>query len=198
MDSKSRAQFPCASNATPRNPAGLTEMDATHLLNLALVHLGSASPTAQSLMRIGVTLAQEVNKATDLPGRAKLDLVIHALRDLLATPAVSERLSPEQSTILRNVVDNVIPEMISLVVEASRGAFALKKPSVGCLASLFCRQVAAHGPAQVDQVAKTEKEPGGAMLMSVAKDTVELSLRDVAVSVQSKSEPSDAPTPNSA
>lgn len=187
------------------------------LVTLALAQLGNNSstivtPTAQSLMRIAVTLAQEANKATGLPGRAKLDLVIHALRDLLAVPAVAERLSPEMAATLRGVVDTVIPETISLVVEASRGAFALKKPSVGCLAGvavLFCRQVAAHGPAQVsqiatqvatvaDKVAKDEKEPDVATLTTAAKDTVALTLRDVAVSVQPKSEPSGAPNPDSA
>jgi phage baseplate assembly protein W len=155
-------------------------------------------------MRIAVTLAQEANKATGLPGRAKLDLVVHALRDLLATPVVAERLSPEVAATLRGLVDTVIPETISLVVEASRGAFSLKKPSIGCLAgvvALFCRQAAAHGPAQlsqiaaqVDQVAKAEKEPDVATFTTAAKDTVELTLRDV---VLSKTEPSDAPTPSS-
>jgi len=210
-------QNTCALNATQK-PVQRTEMDATHLLNMALAQLGAVAhgngvttvvtPTAQSLMRIAVTLAQEANKATGLPGRAKLDLVIHALRDLLATPVVAERLSPEAAASLHGLVDTVIPETISLVVEASRGAFALKKPSIGCLAgvvALFCRQAAAHGPAQLsqvatqiataaDQVAKDEKEPDVATLTTAAKDTIELTIRDV---VQSKSEPSDAPIPSS-
>jgi hypothetical protein len=209
MDSNSREQNPCARNAKSQNRIQQTEMDATTLLNSAVAHLGPAVPTAQSLMRIGVTLAQEVNRATDLPGRAKLDLVIHTLRDLLAVPAISDRLSPEMVGTLRNIVDTVIPETISLVVEASRGAFSLKKPSVGCLAgvaALLCRQLAAHGPAhvtqianqiaaQADQVAKDEKEPDVATSTTVAKDTIELTLRDV---VQSKAELTDAPNPDSA
>ena len=184
-------------------------MDPTLLLNMALAQLGADSPSAQSLMRIAVSLAQEANKATGLPGRAKLDLVVHALRDLLAVPVVAERLSSAEAASLRALVDTVIPETISLVVEASRGAFALKKPSIGCLAGVaafFCRQAAAHGPTQLsqiatqaakaaDQVAKDEKEPDVATLTTVAKDTIELTIRDV---VQSKSEPSDAPTPSSA
>ncbi len=130
-------------------------MDPTQLLNRALQHLGTDVPTAQNLIRIAVQLAQSINTATGLSGREKLDHVIRTLRELLAVPAVAERLTPAQRDQLLSVVNDVIPETISLVVEASRGAYQLKKPSVGCVAhwaALLCRAASVHGPAQFQAV----------------------------------------------
>jgi hypothetical protein len=132
------------------------EMEITALVAIAVKQLGVDVPTAQNLLRIGVTLAQEVNKASALPGRAKLDLVVHALRGLLEEPTVRARLSPEVAATLQGIVRDVIPETISLVVDASRGAFQLKKPSVGCvarIAALFCRHVAASSHGDVAKMA---------------------------------------------
>lgn len=131
-------------------------MDYSALVAFAIGQLGGDVPTAQNLMRIGVTLAQEVNKANGMSGRAKLDLVTRALRGLLQEPAVRSRLAPEVAAALDGIVKDVIPETISLVVDASRGAFQLKKPSVGCVAgvvALFCRQAAAHVPGDVGKMA---------------------------------------------
>lgn len=124
-------------------------MDYTALLSLATTQLGTDIPTAQNLMRIGVGLAQEVNKASALSGRAKLDLVTRALRGLLEEPVVRGRISSEMAATLDGIVRDVIPETISLVVDASRGAFQLKKPSIGCMVrilSILCRHVAASHP----------------------------------------------------
>jgi hypothetical protein len=107
-------------------------------------------------MRIGIALAQEVNKATALSGRAKLDLVVRVLRGLLAEPVIRGRLTPEVIATLEGVVQDVIPETISLVVDASRGAFQLKKPTVGCVArilALLFRQAAASVPGDVGKMA---------------------------------------------
>ena len=125
-------------------------MDYSALVSLAIGQLGGDIPTAQNLMRIGVSLAQEVNKASALSGRAKLDLVVRALRGLLAEPVIRGRLTPEVAAALDGIVRDVIPETISLVVDASRGAFQLKKPTVGCVArilAILCRQAAASHPA---------------------------------------------------
>jgi hypothetical protein len=57
---------------------------------------------------------------------------------------------------LEGVVQDVIPETISLVVDASRGAFQLKKPTVGCVArilALLFRQAAASVPGDVGKMA---------------------------------------------
>jgi hypothetical protein len=131
-------------------------MDPVILVALAVKQLGADVPTAQNLMRIGISLAQEVNKAKDLPGRAKLDLVVRALRGVLEEPVVRARLTPEVAASLQSVIQDVIPETISLVVEASRGAFQLKKPTVGCVAgvlALLCRQAAAHAPGDLGKAA---------------------------------------------
>ena len=131
-------------------------MEYAALVSLATAQLGVDVPTAQNLMRIGVSLAQEVNKASALSGRAKLDLVVRALRGLLAEPVIRGRLTPEVAVTLDGIVQDVIPETISLVVDASRGACQLKKPSVGCVARilvLLCRQAAAHVPGEAGKMA---------------------------------------------
>jgi hypothetical protein len=91
-------------------------------------------------MRLGVQLAQEANRLPGLRGRERLELVLKMLRDLL------KELPEETRKPLEVIVENVIPETVTLVVEASRGGFDLKKPSVGCvarLAVLLCRSVGA-------------------------------------------------------
>ena len=147
-------------------------MNVETLKVMALAQLGTDVPTAQNLMRIAVALAQDVNKANQLSGREKLDHVMRALRGLLAEKAVTDRVPAAELAVLQNVMNDVVPETISLVVEASRGAFQLKKPSIGCVArvgALLCRQVAAHGPGEfaavasqaaqmADKVASSEKE----------------------------------------
>jgi hypothetical protein len=142
--------------ASRRKPYVTDRMDYSALVALATTQLGGDVPTAQNLMRIGIGLAQEVNKASALSGRAKLDLVVRALRGLLAEPVIRGRLTPEVAAALDGIVQDVIPETISLVVDASRGAFQLKKPSVGCVArilAILCRQAAAHVPGDVGKMA---------------------------------------------
>ena len=120
------------------------------LVALALKQIGADTPTAQSLLRLAVGLAQEANRLPGLKGRERLDLVLKALRETLATPVIRERLTPEAQKVLADVLETVVPETISLAVEASRGGFQLKKPSVGCvvrLSALLCRTVAAYVPA---------------------------------------------------
>lgn len=120
------------------------------LLQLAIAKLGADTPTAQSLLRLAVVLAQDANKLPGLKGKERLELVLSALRGMLEVPAVKEKIGADAEKVLKDVIDNVIPETITLVVEASRGGFTLKKPSVGCVASLaalLCRTVAATAPA---------------------------------------------------
>lgn len=165
-------------------------MNVEALKAKALAQLGTDVPTAQNLMRIAVALAQDVNKATHLSGREKLDHVMRALRGLLAEKAVTDRVSPAELVVLQNVVNDVIPETISLVVEASRGAFQLKKPSIGCVArvsALLCRQVAAHGPgglasvaAQAAQMADKVADRSEKEVAEAKSDAIELVLRSTA------------------
>jgi hypothetical protein len=116
---------------------------APELVAQAVAALGGAmSPSVQSLMRIGVALAQDVNRLPGLKGRERLELVQRILREALAAPSVKDRVPAE----VISAIDTIIPEALTLVVSASRGEFSLKRPSVGCLvgvAALFCRGVAA-------------------------------------------------------
>ena len=120
------------------------------LVKLALEKLGADTPTAQSLLRLAVVLAQDANKLPGLKGKDRLELVLSALRRVIEVPTVKEKIGPDAEKVLKDVIDNVVPETIALVVEASRGGFALKKPTVGCAASLavlLCRLTAASAPA---------------------------------------------------
>ena len=123
------------------------------LIATGLAAVGATTPTAQSLMRLAVSLAQDANKIQGLKGRQRLELVLKALREVLTTTAINQKIPPDVLRGLREVVDTVIPETITLVVEASRGGYDLKRPSVGCVASLlalFCRSaavIAAGNPA---------------------------------------------------
>jgi len=103
---------------------------------------GAVPPSVQSLLRVAVALAQDVNRLPNLKGRERLELVQRILREALMSPSVKDRVPPEVLT----AIDTIIPETLTLVVSASRGEFSLKRPSAGCLiglAAVFCRGVAA-------------------------------------------------------
>jgi hypothetical protein len=120
---------------------------AEKFLQLALKQFGADAPTTQSVLRVSVVLAEAANKIKGLTGRAKLDLVLQTLRGVLAMPEMSARIPEEARGPLRVVVDTVVPEALSLIIEAGRGQYDLKKPSVGCLAmlcGLTCRRAGAR------------------------------------------------------
>jgi hypothetical protein len=117
-----------------------------NLVALALREMGADAVTTQSLMRIAVVLATAVNKASGLKGLEKQKMVLDALREVLATPVIAEKLDDAAKAILADAIDNIIPQTLALVVEAGRSG-ALKKPTVGCVgsfAALFCRSAARH------------------------------------------------------
>jgi hypothetical protein len=120
-------------------------MSAEPLLQLALKEIGTTVPSSQSVLRVAVKLAEAANRLPNMKGRAKLDLVLKTLRDVLAVPEVAARIPEEARAPLTLVVDTIVPDALTLVIEAGRGQFDLKKPSVGCLArlcGLACRRVA--------------------------------------------------------
>jgi hypothetical protein len=122
-------------------------MAATALLQIALKQFGADAPTTHSILRVSVVLAEAVNKNKDLSGHAKMDLVVQTLRDVLVMPEVATRIPEEARGPLKVVVDTVVPEALSLIIEAGRGQYDLKKPSVGCLAKLCgltCRRAGAR------------------------------------------------------
>ncbi len=184
-------------------------MDVQTLKQMALAQLGTDVPAAQNMMRIAVALAQEVNKATHLAGREKLDAVMRALRGVLAEKTVTDRIPASDLAVLQNVVNDVIPETISLVVEASRGAFQLKKPSIGCVArvgAFLCRQAAAHGPAQFATAASQAAQAADMLANRAEKevaetksDAIELALRSVDAATDTtapQEKTTDAPAPS--
>jgi hypothetical protein len=117
------------------------------LLQLALKQIGADVPTSQTILRVAVKLAEAANTLPNMNGRAKLDLVLKTLRDVLAVPEVAARVPEEARAPLRLVIDTIVPEALTLVIEAGRGGYDLKKPSVGCLAklcALACRRAAVH------------------------------------------------------
>ena len=151
------------------------------LLQIALKQFNADVPTTQSILRVSVILAEAVNKNKDLSGRAKMDLVVQTLRDVLAVPEVAARIPEDARGPLKVVIDIVVPETLSLVIEAGRGQFDLKKPSVGCLArlcGLTCRRAGARVGGGV-----------GAALTAVAVKVEEVT---VAVAEEKPTVPADA------
>lgn len=125
---------------------------AEKYVQLALEKLGADTPTTQSILRISVDIAQAVNKSKDLKGAEKMALVQQTLRALLATPALKEKLSEDATTQINTVINDVVPPTITLVIEAGRGHYDFKKPSVSCfvgLLSLLCRKATAEKPTAV-------------------------------------------------
>lgn len=116
---------------------------------------GSAvPPSVQSVMRVAVALAQDVNRLPGLKGRERLELVQRILREALSSPDVKDRVPAD----VLDAVNTIIPETLTLVVGASRGEFSLKRPSVGCVASfaaVLCRAAAtvAGSNSQIGQLA---------------------------------------------
>jgi hypothetical protein len=121
-------------------------MNTAALVSLGVAELGAASPSAETLMRLSVKLAETINSWPGLTGPQKLTTVQIALRELLEVPAVTAKIDNANKKSLVDIIDTVLPTTITLVVSASRGEFQLQKPSVGCLAQLalaLCRSAAA-------------------------------------------------------
>lgn len=160
---------------------------ADDLLKIALKELGADVPTTQSVLRIAVVLAEAANRLPRLAGREKLDLVLQTLRGVLATPAVRDRIPEEARAPLTLVIDTVVPETLALVIEAGRGRFDLKKPSVGCLAklgALLCRSAAA-----------VVTDPEAKRALVAAADATSVVAVAVAVAVDVSEAPAPAPAP---
>lgn len=110
---------------------------ADKYVQLALEKLGADTPTTQSILRVSVDIAQAVNKSKELKGAEKMALVQETLRAVIATPALKEKLSDEATVQINTVINDVVPPTITLVIEAGRGHYDFKKPSVSCFVSLL-------------------------------------------------------------
>lgn len=175
---------------------------AGDLLQVALRGFGADVPTTQSMLRVAVILAESVNKMPGLNGRAKMDLVLKTLRDVLAVPQVAARIPDDARIILRNLIDTVVPDALSLVIEAGRGQFDLKKPSVGCLAKLcgmMCRragaQIGGGAGAALVSVAATVEAAAVSVDVSGAEDKPSVSPPVVAVAMPSTDATPSPPVP---
>lgn len=116
---------------------------AEKYVQLALEKLGADTPTTQSILRVSVDVAQAVNKSKDLKGAEKMALVQQTLRAVIATPVLKEKLSEDATVQINTVINDVVPPTITLVIEAGRGHYDFKKPSVSCfvgLLSIFCKK----------------------------------------------------------
>lgn len=136
-------------------------MAAQCLQQIAIAEL-SGAPTAQSFLRLAVRLATEINKEVSFKGAMKMAQVQGVLRMALAEPVVREKLSPELAASLAAMIDTVVPEAITIAVQASRGEISLKKPTVGCVASLcglFCRAAVAAAPLVLPQAPVPAEAP---------------------------------------
>jgi hypothetical protein len=126
---------------------------ASELECVAKTFLGDNAWSADVILRMGAVLAESVNKAPGLSGQQKADLVCQVILKLLEDGEkaekghVEESNQKETSTIpwedYKNIVKNLLPPILDLIVSAARGQFDLQKVAVvatGCLpyAGLFC------------------------------------------------------------
>ena len=133
------------------------------LVQLALKELGADPPTTQSIIRLAATLAQAVNRWPGLKGPQKLETVLAVLREVLEMEVIRGKLKPEERTVLRVMVDTVVPETVTLLVAAGRGEFDLRKPTPGCLATVcaaLCRTGAAVATAVAPQDGGAQQAAG--------------------------------------
>jgi hypothetical protein len=107
------------------------------LVKLALEKLAGEVPSAASLLPIAVELAKAVNGRVDLKGAEKTALVQKALRELLETPSVKEKLDDTVEVALKDCVEHIVPVTIMLIVSASRGDLTFKKVQAGCFSAIF-------------------------------------------------------------
>ena len=105
---------------------------AEKYVHLALSKIGADTPTTQVLLRVGVDVAQAVSKSKDLKGSEKMAIVQQTLRNVLDVQAIKEKLTPDVTAQLNMVINDIIPPSITLVIEAGRGQYDFKKPSVSC------------------------------------------------------------------
>jgi hypothetical protein len=138
---------------------------AEQYVHLALSKIGADTPTTQVLLRVGVDIAQAVSKAKNLKGAEKMVIVQQTLRNVLDVQAIKEKLSAEDIIQLNTVINDIIPLSITLVIEAGRGQYDFKKPSISCALGFFCKGLAATAvavpvPAPSEPVATpTEVQP---------------------------------------
>ena len=107
-------------------------MSVDQLVETAVAQL-TKTPTPDAFMRLGVTLAQEVNAIKVLTGNEKKTVVLDILKQAVQKCPVPEA----QKTELLDLLKTVVPATLDIAVSVARGGFSLAKPKVGCVAALF-------------------------------------------------------------
>ncbi len=120
-------------------------MDASVFLSHAKKALGDKAWSVDRVLHVGADLAQAVNSLKNLSGKDKSELVCQTILKLLDDGEMAEKVRVAESTEkettkvpwddCRNVVKNILPASLELLVKASRGEISLLK------------QVAARSPA---------------------------------------------------
>jgi hypothetical protein len=178
-------QHPFSYKNTPHGRRSTMPVTAEDLLQQAIQRFQLTGVNTQTLLRSATDLAQQVNQIHDLRGREKMEIVQQTLRDALQHPTIRQSVTPELYVILMNTIKHVIPEAITLIINAGRGEFNFKKPSVGCIFSLlscFGTAAAAMGAPQLQQLVSqfpiapppspaSEKEPSAEELKSRAESS---------------------------
>ena len=107
-------------------------MSVDQLVETAVAQL-TKTPTPDAFMRLGVTLAQEVNAIKVLTGNEKKAVVLDILKQAVQKCPVPEA----RKTELLDLLKTVVPATLDIAVSVARGGFSLAKPKVGCVAALF-------------------------------------------------------------
>ncbi len=126
---------------------------ASELETVAKTFLGDKAWTADVILRMGAVLAEAVNKYPGLSGQQKTELVCQVILKLLEDAEKVEKghgveSNPKETSTIpwedyKNIVKNLLPPTLDLIVSAARGQFDLQKAVVvatGCVpyCGLFC------------------------------------------------------------
>lgn len=112
-------------------------MDASVFLSHAKKALGDKAWSVDRVLHVGADLAQAVNSLKNLSGKDKSELVCQTILKLLDDGEMAEKVRVAESTEkettkvpwddCRNVVKNILPASLELLVKASRGEISLLK-----------------------------------------------------------------------
>jgi hypothetical protein len=159
--------------------------DFASLLPAARSFVGEKTWTLDLVLQVGVHLSQAVNKIAGLKGQQKSELVCQTILALLEDVEKADTKRVEESIAkgltsapaapwaeLKNQVKNVLPTTLSLVVDAARGKFDLRKSAwrvlalraVAAVSRLACVKscVGASVASQVEAAAEKQAEVAAA------------------------------------
>ncbi len=175
---------------------------------------GEKAWTLDLVLQLGVHLSQAVNKIAGLKGQQKCELVCQTILALLEDVEKADTKRVEESTAkgltsapaapwaeLKNQVKNVLPMTLSLVVDAARGKFDLRKSAwralalraVAAISRLACVKscVGASVASQVEAAAEKQAELAAA---EAAAETAPAVSQDAAPQQETQEPPKESQT----